>query len=100
MVSQEPFAIVNSGDLKLFDELSLLGSEHAAVARLNELIEARIQICAARFKSCPHLNWLRNMVDTLRNYTFLPWLRQGLAAGIDEPDNLGGSDTVARQSVQ
>jgi hypothetical protein len=39
VVSQEPFAIVNSGDLQLFDELSLLGSEHAAVARLNELVQ-------------------------------------------------------------
>jgi hypothetical protein len=39
VVSQESFAIVNSGDLKLFDELSLLGSEHAAAARLNQLIE-------------------------------------------------------------
>ncbi|WP_143104333.1 DUF6603 domain-containing protein [Nitrosospira multiformis] len=38
-VSQEPFAIVNSSDLQLFDELSLLGSEHAAVARLNELVQ-------------------------------------------------------------
>jgi hypothetical protein len=39
VVSQESFAIVKSGDLKLFDELSLLGSEHAAVARLNELLQ-------------------------------------------------------------
>ena len=39
-VAQEPFAIVNSGDLKLFDELSLLGNERAAAARLNALIEA------------------------------------------------------------
>ncbi len=39
VVSQESFAIVNSGDLKLFDELSLLGSERAAAARLNALIE-------------------------------------------------------------
>lgn len=39
VVSQEPFAIVNSSDLQLFDELSLLGSEHAAVARLNELVQ-------------------------------------------------------------
>ena len=38
-MSQESFAIVNSGDLKLFDELSLLGSERAAAARLNQLIE-------------------------------------------------------------
>ncbi|MEK6281672.1 MAG: DUF6603 domain-containing protein [Acidobacteriota bacterium] len=39
VVSQESFAIVNSGDLKLFDGLSLLGSERAAAARLNQLIE-------------------------------------------------------------
>jgi hypothetical protein len=39
VVSQEPFAIVNNGDLQLFDESSLLGSELAAVARLNTLIE-------------------------------------------------------------
>jgi hypothetical protein len=38
-VSQESFAIVNSGDLKLFDELSLLGSERLAAARLNQLVE-------------------------------------------------------------
>jgi hypothetical protein len=38
-VAPESFAIVNSGDLKLFDELSLLGNERAAAARLNQLIE-------------------------------------------------------------
>jgi hypothetical protein len=38
-VSQEPFAIVNTGDLRLFDELSVLGNERAAAARLNTLIE-------------------------------------------------------------
>lgn len=31
------------------------------------------------------------MVDTLKNYTFLPWLRQGLAAGIDTPDNFANA---------
>ena len=44
VVSQEPFAIVNSGDLKLFDELSLLGSEHAAAARMNALIETNLAL--------------------------------------------------------
>ena len=39
VVVQEQFAIVNSGDLKLFDEFSLLGSEHAAAARVDELIQ-------------------------------------------------------------
>ena len=38
-VSQESFAIVNTGDLQLFDELSLLGNERAAAARLNALLE-------------------------------------------------------------
>ena len=38
-VSQEPFAIVNTGDLTLFDELSMLGNERAAAARFNKLIE-------------------------------------------------------------
>jgi hypothetical protein len=38
-VAQEGFAIVNTGDLKLFDELSTLTSEHAALARLNALLE-------------------------------------------------------------
>ena len=28
-------------------------------------------------------------METLRNYTFLPWLRQGIAAEIPDPDNLG-----------
>jgi hypothetical protein len=39
VVTQEQFAIVNSGNLRLFDEFSLLNSEHAAAARLNELVE-------------------------------------------------------------
>src|SRR2546423_1055665 len=40
------------------------------------------------------------MVDTLKNYTFLPWLRQGLAAGIDAPDNLGApTPSHARASI-
>jgi hypothetical protein len=43
-VVHERFAIVNSADLKLFDESSLLGSEHAAVARLNELIETNVAL--------------------------------------------------------
>jgi hypothetical protein len=38
-VAQEPFAIVNTTDLKLFDDSSLLGSERAALARVNALIE-------------------------------------------------------------
>ena len=37
-VVQEPFAIVNTGDLRLFDETSLLGSERAALTRVNALI--------------------------------------------------------------
>lgn len=40
-VAQEPFAIVNTGDLQLFDELSVLGSEQAAAARLKTLIETK-----------------------------------------------------------
>jgi len=35
----ETGSIVNRGDLQLFDRSSLLGSEHAAVARLNELAQ-------------------------------------------------------------
>ena len=38
-VVQESFAIVNAGDLQLFDDSSLMGSELAAVARVNALIE-------------------------------------------------------------
>jgi hypothetical protein len=38
-VAQEGFAIVNTGDLKLFDDLSLHGNELAAAARLNALFE-------------------------------------------------------------
>lgn len=37
-LAQEPFAIVNTGDLKLFDETSMMGSERAALARINALI--------------------------------------------------------------
>lgn len=38
------------------------------------------------------------MADTLKNYTFLPWLRQGLAAGITVEDNLGGPGTAAERA--
>ncbi|MGH7847171.1 MAG: DUF6603 domain-containing protein [Candidatus Binatia bacterium] len=38
-VVQEPFAIVNTGDLRPFDETSILGSEYAALARIHALIE-------------------------------------------------------------
>ena len=38
-VTQEPFAIVNAGDLQLFDESSVLDSEQAAAARLTVLLE-------------------------------------------------------------
>ena len=34
------------------------------------------------------------MVDTLKNYTFLPWLRQGIAADIAVPDHLGLRDVA------
>jgi hypothetical protein len=41
------------------------------------------------------------MVDTLRNYTFLPWLRQGIAGEIDTLENLGGpGDSPQRPSVE
>ena len=39
-VVQEPFAIVHSGDLQLFDEFSMMDSEQAAAARLNAVLEA------------------------------------------------------------
>ena len=29
------------------------------------------------------------MADTLAHYTFVPWLRQGVAARIDDADHLG-----------
>ena len=38
-VVQEPFAIVNTGDLKLFDDKSLLTSERAALTRVKALLE-------------------------------------------------------------
>lgn len=38
-VVQEPFAIVNTGDLKLFDDSSLLASERAALTRVKAMIE-------------------------------------------------------------
>ena len=38
-VEQEQFAIVNTGDLTLFDDLSVMGNERAAAARLNTLVE-------------------------------------------------------------
>jgi hypothetical protein len=39
-VVQEPFAIVNTGDLKPFDGTSILGTERAALARIAALIES------------------------------------------------------------
>jgi hypothetical protein len=39
-VSQESFTIVNSSDLKRFDDLSVLANESEAMARLNALMEA------------------------------------------------------------
>lgn len=39
------------------------------------------------------------MADTLRNYTFLPWLRQGLAAEIEVPDNLGGPSVELQRAL-
>ncbi|HEX8145044.1 MAG TPA: DUF6603 domain-containing protein [Pyrinomonadaceae bacterium] len=38
-VAQEPFAVVTTGDLKLFDQSSLLASEREALTRINALIE-------------------------------------------------------------
>src|SRR5688572_14409189 len=32
-------------------------------------------------------------MDTLRNYTFLPWTRRGLGAEITTPDDLGSGST-------
>ncbi len=34
-------------------------------------------------------------MEPLRNYTFLPWLRQGIAAEIPDPDNLGDDGSPA-----
>ena len=44
-VAQEPFAIVNTGDLRLFDELSLLGNERAAAARTECAVGSESEIC-------------------------------------------------------
>lgn len=38
------------------------------------------------------------MVDILKNYTFLPWLRQGLGAAINVDDNLGGPTTAPERA--
>ena len=39
-------------------------------------------------------------MDTLRNYTFLPWTRRGLSADIEVPDDLGtGTAAPARATV-
>jgi hypothetical protein len=38
-VVQEPFAIVNTSDLQLFDESSLMSSEHEALTKIDELID-------------------------------------------------------------
>lgn len=41
------------------------------------------------------------MADILSNYTFLPWLRQGIASEVGTVDNLGGPGTASqRASVQ
>jgi hypothetical protein len=40
-VAEEPFAIVNTADLQLFDEVSLFGNEQSALARVNALLEAK-----------------------------------------------------------
>ena len=37
------------------------------------------------------------MVDTLKNYTFLPWLRQGIGAEIAAPDHLGKRDEATNE---
>src|SRR5690242_10297195 len=38
------------------------------------------------------------MADTLRNYTFLPWLRQGLAGNVAVTDNLGGASVEPQRA--
>jgi hypothetical protein len=38
------------------------------------------------------------MADTLRNYTFLPWLRQGLAGNVEVTDNLGGASVEPQRA--
>lgn len=37
-------------------------------------------------------------MDTLRNYTFLSWLRQGIASEISVPDNLGAGGTAPQRA--
>ena len=37
-------------------------------------------------------------MDTLRNYTFLPWTRRGLSAEITVPDDLGSGSAAARSA--
>jgi hypothetical protein len=38
-------------------------------------------------------------VDTLRNYTFLPWTRRGLSADIILPDDLGSGSAAAERAT-
>jgi hypothetical protein len=38
-------------------------------------------------------------MDTLRNYTFLPWARRGLSADITVPDDLGSGSAAAERAT-
>jgi hypothetical protein len=38
-------------------------------------------------------------MDTLRNYTFLPWTRRGLSADIEAPDDLGAGTATAQRAA-
>lgn len=38
-------------------------------------------------------------MDTLRNYTFLPWTRRGLSADITTPDDLGSGSAAAERAT-
>jgi hypothetical protein len=38
-------------------------------------------------------------MDTLRNYTFLPWTRRGLSADITVPDDLGSGSAAAERAT-
>ena len=91
-VSQETYVVVNKRDLSTFDEQSTLPSEGAATSRLRELIRETPAL-ARELEVVPAVRG-PGMSDPIASYTFLPWLRQGMASQIVSVDTFGAASGV------
>ena len=89
---EETFSVVSTADLTAVDAASRGLSRSQAQDRIAKLVAAGR--AAADIDMIPGLSGevRKAMAASIAQYTFIPWLRQGLASKIPDADTLGGGN--------